>query len=475
MRVAEPYPSSGEARSIGVASTCERAPERHTVEAILDSLDEGVLTLDDDGTVVGINRAACEILETNAREALQLGCPCLLGDDPCAPESMLRQSIANRRPVHGLEVEIQTTSGHRKVLNLRTTVFRGRAKEARGGLLVFRDVTELARLRRDLKERHRLDKIVGKSKPMREIFRLIEQVADSDASVLIEGETGTGKELVAQAIHHLGPRSGGPFVVINCSALPESLLESELFGHVRGAFTGALRDKRGRFETAAGGTVFLDEIGDIPASVQVKLLRVLQEHAIERVGGEETIPVDIRVIAASNRPLAELVSAGKFRDDLYYRLRVVPIRLPALRERRDDIPLLAQHFVEKFRQETGRAIEGVDEDALALMLDYRWTGNVRELENVIEYAFVKARRGFVGPAQLPPELLGSSAAQLQPAVFGATGRRRKARRPELTRNEVEQALTAAGWNVAKAARQLRVSRTTLYKRIAEFELEEPRE
>lgn len=442
------------------------------VEAILDSLDEGVLTLDDDGQVIGINRAACEILEVRARDALRLGCPCLLGDDVCAPESTLRQSITSRRPIHDLEVEIQTQSGQRKTLNLRTTVFCEGPQGAHGGLVVFRDVSELVHLRCGLRDRYRLDRIVGKSKPMQEVFRLIEQVADSDVSVLLEGETGTGKELAAQAIHHLSPRAAGRFVPVNCSALPESLLESELFGHVRGAFTGALRDKRGRFEMAAGGTVFLDEIGDVSAGVQAKLLRVLQEHTIERVGDEKTIPVDIRVIAATNRPLIELVAGGKYRDDLYYRLRVVPIRLPALRERRDDIPLLAQHFVEHYRGQTGRVIEGVDEDALSFMLDYPWPGNVRELENTIEYAFVKARRGLIGPEHLPPELLVYQATAVSPSASVAAGGRRKARRPDLTRDRIQQTLTAVGWNVAKAARRLRVSRTTLYKRMAELKLHE---
>ena len=435
-------------------------------EAILDSLDEGVLTLADDGTVIGINRAACEMLEVDKAEALHRGCTCMLGEETCSQSSLVRQAIAERRPINSLEVHVATHSGKAKVLNLRTNVLRG---EAGGGIVIFRDVTELDRLRRDLEQRFRLHNIIGKSKRMQDVFELIEQVADVDASVLVEGETGTGKELVARAIHQLGPRATGPFVAVNCSALPESLLESELFGHVKGAFTGAMRDKIGRFQAAEGGTIFLDEIGDISQTIQVKLLRVLQERTIERVGDEKPIAVNIRVISATNRPLVELVSQGAFRQDLLYRLRVIPIQMPALRERRDDIPLLAHHFIERFREATGRPITDLDAAAQAILLDYHWPGNVRELENVVEYAFVKARSGLIMPNHLPPELTGERANA--PAVSTNNG----STRGEIDRERIEETLTAAGWNVSKTARRLGMSRTTLYKRMREFGLTPPGE
>jgi transcriptional regulator with GAF, ATPase, and Fis domain len=242
-----------------------------------------------------------------------------------------------------------------------------------------------------------------------------------------------------------------------------------LFGHVQGAFTGALRDKRGRFEVADGGTLFLDEVGEISPAIQVKLLRVLQDHAIERVGDEKTIPVDIRIIAATNRPLGELVSAGRFRLDLFYRLRVMPIRLPPLRERRDDIPLLAQHFVDKTRQRTGRAIEGVDETALSVMLDYHWPGNVRELENIIEYAFIKARNGLINEVHLPPELRGQPAIEQRATAFTF----RRTRRTDLTAEIIRETLISTGWNVAKTARRLKTTRNTIYQRVYEFGLRPP--
>ena len=331
-------------------------------------------------------------------------CCDLLGSQLCQSAAGIRESIRSGQPIRDVQIPVQTNSGGRKVLQFQTTKLPTREGRPPSAVLLFRDITELVTLRENLERRYRLHNLVGKSKPMQEIFELITEVADSDATVLIEGESGTGKELVARAIHHLGPRSAGPYVAVNCSALAEGVLESELFGHVQGAFTGATRDKRGRFEAAAGGTIFLDEIGDVAPAIQVKLLRVLQQRVIERVGSEESVPVDIRVIAATNRPLAEMVAEGSFRRDFYYRLRVVPIHLPPLRERRDDLPLLAQHFVERFREETGRNVEGLDPEATSLLLDYPWPGNVRELENAIEYAFVKVRGGLIGPEHLPPEL-----------------------------------------------------------------------
>ena len=441
------------------------------LQSVLDSLDEGVLTLDDDGVVIGINRAACEILDVQRREALDRGCPCLLGDEVCDEDSSLRRSIADRRPIRHLEIEIVTEAGHRRVLHVRTTVLRGGEREPEGGLVVFRDVSELARLRRDLNERYRLHNLVGKSKPVQEIFRLIEQVADSEASVLIEGDTGTGKELVARAIHHLSPRSGRPFVAVNCAALPESLLESELFGHVRGAFTGALRDKVGRFEAASGGTIFLDEIGEISPTIQVKLLRVLQEHRIERVGAEQSTRVDIRVIAAANQSLTALVQQRRFREDLLYRLRVVPITLPPLRERRDDIPLLAQHFVEHLRRRTGRPITGLEDGALGALVDYDWPGNVRQLENAIEYAFVKAYEGQLAREHLPPEIQVGAAnvAPRRDPGQDLPGRGRA----RLARRDLQQVLHDTSWNISRAARRLGISRTTLYTRMREFGIVPP--
>ena len=440
-------------------------------EAILDSLVEGIVALDGEGSIIGINRAACEILEIRKDEAAGANCCDLLGKQFCHRAGAVRESIQQRRPLRDVQVEVQTRSGRRKALTFQTLLLDDE-NQHRGSALLFRDVTELVNLREDLVRRYRLHNVVGKSKAMQDVFRLIEEVADSDATVLIQGESGTGKELVAHAVHYLSPRASKPLVAVNCSALAEGVLESELFGHVAGAFTGATRDKRGRFEAAAGGTVFLDEIGDLSAAIQVKLLRVLQQRVVERVGGEESIPIDIRVMAATHRPLAEMVAAGTFRHDLYYRLHVVPIHLPPLRNRRDDVPLLAQHFVERFREDTGRPIEGLTPEAMTLLLDYHWPGNVRELENAIEYAFVKVRQGSIAPEHLPPEL---KTAATTPAELEGALSCESSMLPSLGDSELRQALNETGWNIARAARRLRISRTTLYKRIAELGLTRPHE
>jgi two-component system response regulator HydG len=284
---------------------------------------------------------------------------------------------------------------------------------------------------------------------MRLIYKLIEDVAPSDATVLIQGESGTGKELVARAIHLHSPRRDMPFVVINCSAYPVTLLESELFGHEKGAFTGALRQKAGRFEQANGGTVFLDEVGDIPFPAQIKLLRVLQTRKFERVGGEATLTVDVRILAATHKDLMQEVKNGTFREDLFYRLNVIPLLLPPLRDRKNDIPLLVEHFLKLFSTAKGKGVQGISSEALRLLLEYSWPGNVRELENTIEHAVVLAKAGLVEAWDLP-------------SVFQAISPEAS---PTLAQQEGKtllQILEECSWNKKLAAQRLGISRSTLY-------------
>jgi PAS domain S-box-containing protein len=315
--------------------------------------------------------------------------------------------------------------------------------------------------------------LVGHSRRMRELYRLIGLAASSEASVLILGESGTGKELAASAIHTLSERSEGPLVRVNCGAIPTTLLESELFGHVKGAFTGAYRDRQGRFEAADGGTIFLDEVGDLSPEMQVKLLRVLQEGTFERVGGERTVDVDVRVVSATNHDLHADVQAGLFREDLYYRLRVFPLHMPALRDRAEDIPALVGHFVRRFAASTGRPIEGVSSDALALLMSYCWPGNVRELENAVEYAFVVCQSPEIEPEHLPMEIRSAEGQDRicsgaaadnqtssdQPPPLNKTQARRITRDPE----KLTQLLHECDWNKAEAARRLGLSRTAVWK------------
>ncbi|MBN1849289.1 MAG: sigma 54-interacting transcriptional regulator [Deltaproteobacteria bacterium] len=323
-------------------------------------------------------------------------------------------------------------------------------------IVLLEDITELNNLRKRLKTEHCFAGIIGRDPRMQELYETIRDVADINVPILIQGESGTGKELVASAIHSEGPRAHKPFVPVNCAALPEGVLESELFGHVKGAFTGALRDKKGRFELADGGTLFLDEVSDMPRLVQAKLLRVLQEGKFERVGDEKTISVNVRIISATNRPLKAEVERGRFREDLYYRLNVVPIYLPPLRKRKGDILLLVDYFLARAKEE-GQGTEGVSKDALAMMIDYPWPGNVRELQSALRFALVKSKGGLIQSMHLPLEL---KEWQKPPVTRGPS------RKLEL--ETVRDALARSGGNKVKAARSLGVGRATLYRFLIDF-------
>ena len=322
-------------------------------------------------------------------------------------------------------------------------------------VVVMEDITELSTLRARLKTEHSFAGIISQDDRMHELFETIREIADVNIPVLIQGESGTGKELVASAIHNEGQRSTEPFVPVNCGALPEGLLESELFGHVKGAFTGAVRDKKGRFELAHQGTLFLDEIGEMPKSVQVKLLRVLQEGTFEPVGGERTLSVDVRLISATNLDLKKAVGHNHFRDDLYYRINVVPVFLPPLRERKQDIPLLTEHFL-KTAGDGGQKSGGISKDAMAVMIDYAWPGNIRELQSAIRFALVKSRGRLIHPGHLPLELKSSE-----------TGHQARGPKRKLNGQDVSKALIQSGGNKAKAARILGVGRATLYRFLAD--------
>jgi len=333
--------------------------------------------------------------------------------------------------------------------------------------------------------RCRCSDIIGSSDAMGKVFETMDIVAESDAGLLITGETGTGKELVAAAIHKRSGRKGKMFVPVNCGALPEGIIESELFGHVKGAFTGAVKDKKGRFELADGGTIFLDEVGDLPPMTQVKLLRVLQQGTFERVGGESSVKVDVRVISATNRDLKVMMSRGEFREDLYYRLCVVPIHIPPLRERRTDIPHLACCFVEKFTADTGRDAPQFSQDCMDMLMDFAWPGNVRQLQNAIQFALLKCKSGMIEPHHLPPEILDvvdtADIHEVQPAhelntvtaakPQAAYSESRPGRKPVLDRVAVLAALKQAGDNRAKAARLLGVGRATLYRFLSDHGIE----
>jgi PAS domain S-box-containing protein len=423
-------------------------------------LREGIVAVDQDLRVMALNPAAVEILGREPEELVGVPVCDLFGGRAC-PQDSLEKTLQRGEPILDFQTTVRLPEGGRGQVLIRAAPMQGRDGRRLGVAIILGDVTEVTELRKQASRRQGLGNLVGKDDKMQELYRLIQDVAPTEATVLIRGESGTGKELVARAIHHASGRAGGPFVSVNCSALSESLLESELFGHVKGAFTGATANRRGRFAEAHGGTIFLDEIGDVSAAVQVKLLRVLQERVVERVGDNRPVPVDVRVVSATNRDLEALLAAGRLREDFYYRIKVVTLQLPALRERREDIPLLVEQFLARLTRQYDRPLE-VSATAMMTLMNYDWPGNVRELQNALEHGAVLSRDGVISPQHFPPEVQGSES------------RTRLKRIPPHTAAERElivAALVRTGWNRTRAARRLGIDRTTLWRKIKEYGLQ----
>jgi len=428
---------------------------RARLRAIFQSVKEAIITVDRELVITDLNEAA-RVMFGCDEDVIGMALPQLLaGNSACV--DLVRNTLSTTAPTDIFRVEMRLQHGEAHVMSLTTAPLIDEVGTTLGVVMTLRDETRLDFLERDLSERQRFDRLIGTSAKMQEVYRLIEALADVDTTVLITGESGTGKELVAESLHLRSARHNRPLVRVNCAALPETLLESELFGHVKGSFTGATQDKIGRFQRADGGTILLDEIADISPALQVRLLRVLQQREIEKVGGSEPVPVDIRVVAATHRNLLERVNRGEFREDLYYRLKVFEIRLPPLRERFEDIPLLVEHFVEKFNKRFKRQVAGVSASVLKVLHRYDWPGNVRELEHVIEHAFVLCRDGRIDLSHLPVELGADAEAS-------AEGK-------DINHKELIDAIAAAGGNKSKAAIALGISRRTIYRKIDELGVE----
>jgi PAS domain S-box-containing protein len=425
--------------------------DKENLERILDNLMEGIIAHDTKRRIQFFNREAERITGYGREEVLGRDCHVVFGSPFCGTRCSFCEGPPDEWKDLDYPLNILAKGGEMRRIEMRVTGMKNKSGVFAGVIAAIRDVTDLLDLQIRLGKRTDFSGIIGQDHKMIQIFKQIRDLAATDYPIHIVGETGTGKELVAAAIHNEGRRQGKPFVPINCGALPEGVLESELFGHVRGAFTGALRDKKGRFELAHGGTIFLDEVADLPKPVQVKLLRVLQEGTFERLGGEETISVNVRIISATNRDLKQAVEQKLFREDLYYRINVVPLRLPPLRERKSDILLLAGHFLTKAVEE-GQKYRDISSDAATVMLDYPWPGNVRELQSAIRFALVHAKGSIIKGGDLPLELREWHATRT------CRGPSRK-----LDEEAVRSALTRAGGNKAKAARLLGVGRATLYR------------
>jgi PAS domain S-box-containing protein len=425
---------------------------RDNLEHVLDSLREGIIAHDPQRRIFFFNREAERITGFAREEVLGRDCHAAFGEPFCGRHCSFCDVPSEVPETTDYTLNISTKSGELRRIEMRLTRMQNGAGGLAGVLASFKDVSDLINLKLRAAALTRFGSIIGQDSKMLNVFKQIQDVAGYDFPVHLSGETGTGKELVAHAIHTESRRAGASFVPINCGALPEGLIESELFGHVKGAFSGAVRDKKGRFELADGGTVFLDEIAELSNAMQVKLLRLLQEGRFERVGGEQTLSVNARVISATNRNLKREVERNRFREDLFYRLNVIPIQLPPLRERKTDIPLLIDHFLKDAAGRYGRDLLKLSNRAMALMLDYRWPGNVRELQNAIQFAFVKCDGKVIEAVDLPLELRQAE---------DACGRRGPARK--LAPETVAAALARTGGNKAKAAKLMGVGRATLYR------------
>lgn len=444
---------------------------------LLDVIDQSIFTVDRDGIITSFNRSAEATTGYTSEEVIGKPCREVLRSDLCEQACPLRTTLESGKKIVDRKVRIKTKDGRSLPVSVTTAVLATESGRVLGGVEILTDLSSLEHLQRQLDGKYCFEDIISKSPKMQQLFDLLPMVANSDSTVLILGESGTGKELLAKAIHHQSPRRSRPFVAVNCAAMPETLMESELFGYIRGAFTDAKRDKPGRIAQADGGTLFLDEVGDLPLAIQVKLLRFLQERSYEPLGATFTTRADVRIICATNRPLQDMVASGKFRQDLYFRLNVMQMELPPLRERIEDVPLLTQHFVQRFRRTTGNRIEGVDDEALAALMHYSFPGNVRELQNIVERAFIICREPRIGRCALPRDVLDAAVPRpvngngVHPGglVPGATpGQVRLDPIHESERNTILSALRRHDGNRSRAAAELGIHRSTLIRKIKRY-------
>ena len=435
-------------------------------EAILESISDGVFTVDQDWRVTSFNRAAEAITGVPREEAIGRRCSDVFRSSMCGPDCALQQTMKKGRPIVGKSGYIIDAEGGHIPISVSTAVLRDAQGRVIGGAETFRDLSDLEALRRELAGKFSIGDIVSRSPLMQKVLEVLPAIAASPSTVLLLGETGTGKELAARTIHELSPRREGPFVAVNLGALPDTLVESELFGYKAGAFTGADKNKPGRFTLARGGTLFLDEIGEISPAVQVRLLRVLQERTFEPLGATRSETTDARIIVATNRDLAEQTRLGVFREDLYYRVNVIRVELPPLRRRQEDLPLLTNEFIGRFNRRQGRDIKGITAEALSLLMAHTWPGNVRELENVIERAFIMCQQDLIGLEHLPEELTtrgpsSSPASDIQSA------------HDLLDAQAIRTALEQNQYHRVAAARSLGIHKTTLYRRMKKLGMRLP--
>jgi len=441
-----------------------------TKDLVLESIADGVFTVDRNWKITSFNRAAEMITGWKRQDAIGKSCSDVFHSSICGENCAIAQSLYSGKPVANRSIFIRDSEGKQIPISISAAPLLDHEGNVIGGVETFRDLSIVTELRKQLSQRYTFGEIISKSASMQRIFNILPEIAHSESNVLILGESGTGKELIARAIHTSSRRNKGPFVAVNCGALPETLLESELFGYKAGAFTDAKQDRPGRFASAEKGTLFLDEIGDIPASLQVKLLRVLQEKMYEPLGSNKPVKADVRIIAATNRDLQSLVQEGNFREDLFYRLNVVKINLPPLRERMEDIPMLTDHFTKQFSAQQGKDIVGISDSALSILMRYNFPGNIRELENIIEYSFILCHGGFIQPEHLPEPFAPK---EKESALPGTIPLHKPQPLEEIEKLAIFQSLERNQWRRMATCRELKISKDTLRRKIERYKLKSP--
>ena len=440
---------------------------------ILDSIADGVFTVDLERKVTSFNRAAEKITGIKKEDALGRQCWEVFRASICETQCALRQTMKTGQQIVNQSIFIVNSEGERIPISISTAILKDKENNTIGGVETFRDLSLVEALRKELSGRHSFQDIISKDKEMLRLFGMLEQISESDTTVLIQGESGTGKELFAKAIHSLSHRRNGPIITINCGSLPDTLLESELFGYKAGAFTDAKKDKPGRLALAKGGTLFLDEVGDVSPALQVRLLRVLQDRTYEPLGGTKSETADVRIVAASNKDLVRLVEEGKFREDLYYRINVVKLELPPLRERKGDIPLLIEYFIKKFNQLNSKEIQGVSAEVLPILMSLDFPGNIRELENIIEYATVVCKENLIGIEHLP-DYLRQSSHGVERNHAGKT-RGENVSWDGMKKSFIYETLMKNNWNRRETAAQLGIHPTTLWRKIKHLKIDIPKQ
>ena len=423
---------------------------------ILDSIADGVYTVDLNWQVSFFNPAAEVITGIRREEAIGRPCYEVLRSNMCESHCLLKSAMQSRRTLPNRPLYIIRADKKRIPINVTTAILKDAKDQIIGGVMSFRDLTDISQLQKELRKQHSFEDIVSKNSKMLSIFAILPQIAQSASTVLIEGEGGTGKELFARAIHNNSLNASGPFVAVNCSAFPDTLIESELFGYKAGAFTDAKKDKPGRFDQAQGGTILLDEIGDISASVQTKLLRILERKEYEPLGSVRPAKLNTRIIAATHQHLHQLTQDGIFREDLFYRINVVRLQLPPLRDRKEDIPLLTHHFIERFNSLLSRSIAGISQEALAILMLYDWPGNIRELENALEHAFVMCRGDVINPECFPSRIQPEGRHSVNDAGLTLKAYEKMAILQALERNQ---------WKKVRTATELGIDKNTLRRKI----------